>query len=316
MLNFETDSALVAPEYHYDVGASPAPDNLVVSPLVLSAGPSENHVAARPAADNPAVSPCPSKYHECDTAASQSPKAFVLSAGPSENHECENYECDTAASQSPNAFVLSAGPSENHVAARPAPDNPVVSPGRSKYHECDATASQSPNPLVLSASPSENQVAARPAPDTLVVSIGTPDQEPDAAIKPAPASLLPRTGPPESLESNLADAMSNAFSPRQDLSTSAVQSNSSRRPTPRIKLNHTGAISNGFPPQDHQLGFNSMAQNNSSRSSTPRTNRAKRQHSGDTGDKARLVPQDVLTTRVAIQEKDRVIQLLENEVSD
>jgi hypothetical protein len=62
---------------------------------------------------------------------------------------------------------------------------------------------------------------------------------------------------------------------------------------------------------------------NSGRSLTPprldmrgtRT-RFKRRHSRETGDKARLVPQDVLTTRVAIQEKDRTIERLEDEVSD
>ena len=62
---------------------------------------------------------------------------------------------------------------------------------------------------------------------------------------------------------------------------------------------------------------------NSGRSLTPprldmRGTRArpKRRHSRETGDKARLVPQDVLTTRVAIQEKDRTIERLEDEVSD
>ena len=67
-----------------------------------------------------------------------------------------------------------------------------------------------------------------------------------------------------------------------------------------------------------QLNFDSVVQHNSSRSPTPRlkSNRPKRRHSGETGDKARLVPQDVLTTRVAIQEKDRMIEMLKDEVSD
>jgi hypothetical protein len=46
-----------------------------------------------------------------------------------------------------------------------------------------------------------------------------------------------------------------------------------------------------------------------------RKNGAKRQHSGATGNKARLVPQDVLKTRMAIQEKDQTIELFKNEVS-
>ena len=179
-------------------------------------------------------------------------------------------------------------PEYHDVGASPAPDNLVVSPGPSEYHECDASPNPLPSgPVVLSADPPENHVAVRTAPESPVRSIGP--QEPDAAAKPAPNSLLPSIGPSESLELNLADAMSNSFPPPQDL------------PTP-------------------QLSSNSAVQHRSSRSRTPRIDlqkyRAKkRQHTGATGDKARLVPQDVLTTRVAIQEKDRIIELLKNEVS-
>ena len=195
--------------------------------------------------------------------------------------------------QKPDSALVA--PEYHHdVGARPAPDNLVVGPGPSKYHECDAAAvSQSPNPLssgplVLSTGPPENHVAARPAPETPLPSIGPPDQEPDAAAKPAPHSLLPSTGPPKSLELNLADAMSNGFSQPQALPTpqfsfnSTVQHTSRRNPTPRIDL---------------------------------RKNGAKRQHNEDTVDKARLVPQDVLMTRVVIQEKDHMIELLKKEVS-
>jgi hypothetical protein len=249
--NQKPDGALVALEYHHDVGASPAPDTLVVNP-----GPPENQEP------NAAASPSPN------------PLAF-------------------------GSLVLSTGPPENqkfNIAAIPAPVSRVLSPGPPENQGPDAAASPSPNPLafgslVLSTGPPENQEfdnAASPTPVSRVLSPGSlvlgtgpqENQEFDDAARLAPEPLA--TGQSENLMEP------NALSPLQNL------------PTP-------------------QLNFNSAIQNNSRRSPTPQLDmrklRAKRQHSGDTGDKARLIPQDILTTRVAIQEKDNMIELLKNEVS-
>jgi hypothetical protein len=247
------DSALVAPEYHHDVGASPAPDNLVVSPGTSEY--QECNAAASPAPDNLVVTPGPSEYRECNTAASPAPDNLVVTPGPSEYREC-----NAAASPAPDNLIVTPGPSEYRecdAAASPAPDNLIVAPGPSKYRECDAVADPPLpfGPLVLSTAPHK-------------------DQEFDVDARPTPEPLAMSTGQP------------NAFSPPQNFPTSQLHFNShisSRSPTPRLDMKKT---------------------------------RDKRRRSGgDTEDKARLVPQDVLMTRMVIQEKDNMIELLKNEVS-
>ena len=60
-------------------------------------------------------------------------------------------------------------------------------------------------------------------------------------------------------------------------------------------------------------------QHNASWNPTPqldmRKTKSKQQHNEHTADKTTLIAQDILTTRVAMQEKDNVIDLLKNKVS-
>ena len=69
-----------------------------------------------------------------------------------------------------------------------------------------------------------------------------------------------------------------------------------------------------------QVNFNSVVQHTSSQSplrlNLQKKLKPKRRHSGETGEKTRLVPQDVLQTRIANQEKDRMIEKLKDQVSD
>ena len=195
-------------------------------------------------------------------------------------------------------------------------DPPILSPGPSEDQEPNVDLGPSPESLasgslVLSGGPPENQesdAAARPAPEsgTLILSAGLKKQEPDAARSaPEPLAiggLIFSAGPPENQELNIAvrpaPVMStspseipieNSISPPQVLPAPAplaeVQHNASWNPTPRLDMRKT------------------------------KSKRQHNEHTADAADKTRLIAQDILTTRVAMQEKDNVIDLLKNEVS-
>jgi hypothetical protein len=216
---------------------------------------------------------------------------LIASAGPSET--------DSALV----ALEHIVSPPENHE-ANAAPDNPET-------QETDATTNPSPSPpafgpLVLSTGTQKNQEldAAGPAPESFLVIKSGPskNQETDAAAKPAPDvphdSLLLITGPPENQEFHVKPLLITGPPEYQEFHVKPPQD----LPTPR-------------------LNFNFAVQHNSNPGVSPQLNISesighKRRHSGETWDKARLVPQDVLTTRVAIQEKDRMIEMLKDEVSD
>lgn len=178
-------------------------------------------------------------------------------------------------------------------------------------------------PLVLGAGPPENQT-----------------KEPDNATTPDPPALGPltsSTGPPEN------QMMAGPSEKPMEANTSTdISTGSSEKPMepntltiPAKPIDHVIESFQDSPPQDlpvttppsqpiepvrftFGLAKPTKAQMgvryNSSRSPTQR--RAKRQHNQHTNaGKARLIAQDVLTTRVAMQEKDQLIELLTNQVS-
>jgi hypothetical protein len=219
---------------------------------------------------------------------------------PSPNPRAPNtQEFDVAAGPAsdpfptPFPFELSTGPpksEEFNIVAGPVPES-------LEHQEADAVTNPCPNPRAPNTQ--EFDVAAGPASDPfptpfpLELSTGPPkSQEFNFAAGPVPEFL-------ESLENQEANAATNPFpTPFSfELGTGppkSQESNVAARPAPEPLTMSTARSEN---PMIRKIG-------------------AKRQRSGDAGVKARLVPQDILTTRVAIQEKDHMIELLKNQVSD
>ena len=212
---------------------------------------------------------------------------------PSENPEPEcalgalEYNHDIAARPAPENQELA-------VATRPTPKPLIFDPlalNTGQNQELIVSASPSPDPLPfdpLRTDTPVNQeliVAARPASDALQFGphvLCPENQEPDAAAKPDLDHLvfdpLVSADAPEDQEFVATPAP-------EPLVISTVQHNATQSPTPRLDMRKI------------------------------RAKRQRAQQSGDTAEKTRLIQQDVLMTRVAIQEKDSMIESLKNEVS-
>jgi hypothetical protein len=192
--------------------------------------------------------------------------------------------------------IASPGPSESQK-----PDSALVAlehcHGADTAQEADAATKPSPNPpalhpLALSTGPLETNPSPNPpAFHPLAPSTGPQKNQEFDAARPAPESLVLQPGPPEKQKPDA------AAKPAPDLADDSLLLITG--PPENQELDVT-------PPQDlstPQLTFYPAVQHNSSRSPTPHW------HSGETGDKARLIAQDV-------QEKDRMIEILKDEVSD
>lgn len=219
---------------------------------------------------------------------------LVLNPVPSENQEPDVVARSATDPLSFGSLIPSPGPPETQepdAPARPAIDQLAFGPLVPEIQEPNVAARLVPDPLalVLSAGPPEIQepnVNARPAPNPLA--FGLPENQELDVADTTPDPLAMSNGPSEK------PIEPNAFSPPEDL------------PAPPSK-----------PIKQFQFNFNSA--HNSSQSPTSRLDlrkcRAKRQYNEDTPDKTRLIVQPDLMTRVALQEKDHMIELLKNEVS-
>ena len=178
----------------------------------------------------------------------------------------------------PDNLEVSPVPPENHEADA-APDN-LADP--SENQEADAATNSSPNPPVASQKADsalgqpENYHCANAAPDNPKVSPVPPENH-EADTATNP-SLIPPAINPLVLSTPENQEPDAAAKPAPDLAIETLT-------PPRLDIRSTRA-------------------------------KLKRRHSRETGDKARLVPQDDLMTRITIQEKDRTIETLEGEVSD
>jgi hypothetical protein len=203
---------------------------------------------------------------------------LIASPGPSEY-------------QKPDSALVA---SEHHHGASPALDNPesLVQDPLSPVYDTSAPSSEVLGPLIASPGPSENQ-----KPNSALVASGHYH-----GASPAPDNLIPAPeSPVQDTESLIQDTESLVQDPE-----SLVQDTESLVDSPISQVN---------------FNSNSVVQHTSSQSPILRLNlrnktRPKRRHSGETGEKTRLVPQDVLLTRIANQEKDRMIEKLKDEVSD
>lgn len=212
--------------------------------------------------------------------------------------------------------------------ARPAPDLLAFGPsaGTSATNDDDDDENQTMELDIA---------AARPAPDPLafgspILSTGTPENQTmgldDAAARPAQDPVVTSAGPSEKPIDSEPDTLTipatlndHVIEPSQNLtiSTDLV--------SPPQDLPVTTPPSQSMKPLRFVFGLAqpTKAQVEVQHTSPRRTewldrqkNRPKRRHDHHTNvNKTRLMTQDVLTTRVALQEKDRLIELLTNEVS-
>jgi len=203
----------------------------------------------------------------------------------------------------PDNLEVSPVPPENHEADA-APDN-LADP--SENQEADAATNSSPNPPV--ARPRQARAASYPTwLHPLMASPGPSEsQKADSALgqpenyhcaNAAPDNPKVSPVPPENHEADTATNPSlipPAINPLVLSTPENQELDAAAKPAPDL------AIETLTPPR---LDIRSTRA------------KLKRRHSRETGDKARLVPQDDLMTRITIQEKDRTIETLEDEVSD